>query len=162
MSDYIPATISIGGTIKKELLEDLVDCLIINDGTFEYDKESTKEEMLEQFNEMDGFGTVDFVGKPGYGMFEMTEDFCKKHNIDFDRHSDCAYDYEAENFYLRNGKELSFHSLSNEKKDMVLVDDVLQILETGVNKEALVSAAINCLKGTILERPLPLSNIKLA
>jgi hypothetical protein len=166
MSEPIASFIQIGGIIKKELLEStddftgLIDCLISDGAGFNYDElggDNSIEDIRQVFIDANVKDFVTFYGKPNYGEFPETEDFCKKHNIDFDRHSDCSYELEAENIYVRNSKELSYHSLSNGKHDMVLVDDVLKVLKDKTPEDAL-RTIINA-KNTILQRPKPLKNI---
>lgn len=107
MSDGFPAEITIGGKIPVSLREGLAEALEQDGAKLDWDKELSKNEIIEMIDNED---TPCFTNDQACnGSFQETLSFCReKRSIDFDHYSDAYAEYDGEAIIYRDGEELTF------------------------------------------------------
>lgn len=127
MSDYFPGEITIGGSIPRRLLTGLAG-EIENAGVAQgyggvVVNAVLAREILEQ-QAADG-GTAYFCNDQArFGQFEELEGWLTRHGIDFDRHSDARYEWDAENVYGRGRKAPVTVSSNTGGKDLADAEEI--------------------------------------
>ena len=129
MSERIPASITIGGEIKRKTLEALVEFIGqagvgLNYGESHVDpKEAMTVIMASQGS------TVRFCDdQASWGLFNDLETFCRKNKVDFDRHSDGRGEFPAAEVFCRSGV-LTEHASNNDEDIVVGRGEVLYIID---------------------------------
>jgi len=130
MSDRFPAEITIGGTIPRRLLDELVG-MIASEGVsldWQYSLDTTAVQAAIETAASKG-QTVRFTDDEAcFGQFEDLEQWLTSHGIDFDRHGDARYEYDGENAYGRGRKRPVIVNADQSGKDLVRAEEVRKIL----------------------------------
>ena len=129
MSDRFAAQITVGGTIKRSLVEEL--CGVISQSGAGPDWEGG----CEPQNEAD---LLELVGENGtmvlhdcqacYGQFDDLEQFLEEHEIPFDRHSEAKYEYDGELVKYRPGHGCDVFEATQDGRVCVKVAEVEDIV----------------------------------
>lgn len=136
MSESIPAAITVGGRIRRRLLKDLVS-MIAGEGVAINWQEQAMPETIRAAIERAAAErtTVTFTDdQTAYGQFDRLERWLKRNKVDFDRHSDARYEYDAENVYCRHGR-LTATGSDQGGTDMVGMSRIRAILHRRVSAE---------------------------
>ena len=99
MSDRFPGAITIGGSIPRRLLDLLAEMVATESVSIDWQYTLDKTAIRVAIEEAAARGeTVRFTDDEAVGgMFEELEGWLTNHGIDFDRHSDARYEWDAEN-----------------------------------------------------------------
>lgn len=105
MSDRFPAEITIGGDIKRSLIEGLIGAICgdgasLGWGEAPFEPKDEKE-LLEGFTSF----LILKDEEARYGQFDEIEGFCRENGIAYDRHSDGYCEYDPENVSFRPGMD---------------------------------------------------------
>lgn len=110
MGDRFAAQIWIGGSISIDLIDGLVEALWRDEASHAYGEppipRETKWDGLHQYlQDRSPFqGVLCFQNdRADNGEFELTENFCLRNNIPFNRQSDHFNEHDAENVHFRPG-----------------------------------------------------------
>ncbi len=96
MSDRMPAQITIGGTIKRSLVEELCGQITESGAGPEWDGGVKVRDEAELRRLIGKDGTITLYDcEARYGEFETLEAFLREHEIPFDRHCDAKYEYDG-------------------------------------------------------------------
>jgi len=130
LSDRFPGEISIGGTIRRRLLDKLADVIasegVSIDWQYALDQSAIHDAIVKAAA---GGETVRFTDDEALGgQFEELENWLTAHGIDFDRHSDARFEYDGENAYGRGRKRPVVMSSDQSGNDMVSAAEVCKIL----------------------------------
>ena len=135
MSDRFPGQITIGGDIKRSLVDGLCKAICGEYGSLEWGdapfEPKDEKELLEGLE--DGYLTLK-AEEARYGEFDELECFCNDNGIAYDRHSDGYCEYDPENVYFRAGMK-SPESVMTDHQGNARVDGgelkrVIQCFET--------------------------------
>jgi hypothetical protein len=124
MAERFPTEISIGGTIKKEQIQALIDQINSEDLQHNWgsycDRIETEEDLLKHKNDE---GILWFCTESQvWGEFPDLEAFLVEQNISFNRHHSPRYEYHGELLQFRAGMETP--SIATADSDLVLMVDV--------------------------------------
>jgi hypothetical protein len=106
MADCFPGEIKIGGSVPTALVDEFlrqVSCAGGSVGGYDgpaFDCRDA-EGLREALNESGHLVLADPEAR--YGQFEELEQWCVRHGVAFDRHSDAKWEYDAENVRFRPG-----------------------------------------------------------
>ena len=131
MADRFPAAITIGGRIPRRLLYELAGViadqgLSADWGDRYLEKAEITRDIRKAFEKGD---TVRFVNdQAAYGEFDDLEPWLTSHGIDFDRHNDARYEYDAGNVYGRGRKKPVVISANHDGDDLVKVEEIRRVL----------------------------------
>ena len=131
MADNFPAAITIGGNIPRDLLDELAAVIEEEGLGDEWGEPSLSvEEIKEVFGAAAAKGeTARFVdAEARYGQFDDLERHCTLNGIDFDRHNDARYEYDAENVYGRGRRRPVVISANQDGDDMVKIEEICRVL----------------------------------
>ena len=107
MADCFPGEIKIGGGVPAPLLDEFLREVVSTGASVGgYDGAASDRLDAEGLRQaLDGKGHLHLAdAEARFGQFEEIEDFCVRHGIPFDRHSD-AKEYDSENVRFRPGME---------------------------------------------------------
>ena len=157
MADCIPGEITIGGTIPDDVLGAFlgeVNSTGASVGGYGGTEAAfkTTADLTEALDDDGHLLLVD--DQASFGQFEGLEDFCVKHGISFDRHSDAKYEFDAENVSYRTGmkKPVSIPS-NNDGEDLFsvkavrpVVKELTKVVTAGLNRDKLKAAAVKIIR----------------
>jgi hypothetical protein len=111
MSDRFFASMTIGGKLKKDNIEEFLETLQ-NQGAYNKDESENTFRIkniddLEKFTNADGQIQIHDPEAAGGELFEV-QSICIKLGLSYDHHNDAYYDCDATNEFVRNGKELGY------------------------------------------------------
>lgn len=127
MSEPIYGRIVLGGTLKKELIPELIEALKediwtnFSEEDFTDDLEACKETPV----------TLDYwESEANYGTFESVESFCKQHGLTFTRYSGTSYDCIPETYSWDASNNTEWYlGCDTEEHPVVLKEDMYLYLE---------------------------------
>lgn len=105
MSDYIPASISIGGNVLRKLVPGLLGAIDADGLKHNWGEPLlawTAERLLEQAADNDGLLWLCDEEARG-GSFDELEEWLEENDIPFDRRSDAKFEYDGGIQYFRPG-----------------------------------------------------------
>ncbi len=138
----MPAWINIGGKLSRSLLENFMTAIERDGAGPEYGipfEDGFNEKALLECRHNDVLEL--YCDQARNGNFEMLEQFCQNHGLDYNRHCDSNYEYNAEMVWCRDGQIVSCQS-DNDGTSLVDLDVVLSVwrsLCAGNIHEALTS-----------------------
>ena len=131
MADCFPGEIKIGGSVPASLLDEFLREVVSTGGSVGgYDGAASDCRDAEGLRQaLDGKGHLQLAdAEARFGQFEELEDFCVRHGIPFDRHSDAKAEYDAENVRFRPGMERPIVvSSDNNGRDLVDADGIRSV-----------------------------------
>ncbi len=131
MADRFPAVITIGGRIPRRLLDELAG-VIADQGLCDGwgDRYLDKKKIMEDIvSAADQTLPVQYVNDQArYGEFEDLESWLTNHGIDFDRHNDARYEYDAENVYGRGRKQPAITGSNQNGEDVIGAGEIRRTL----------------------------------
>ena len=131
MADRFPASITIGGRIPRRLLYELAGVIATQGVCADWgDRYLEKAEITRDIRKAAEKGeTVRFVNdQAAYGEFHDLEPWLTDHGIDFDRHNDARYEYDAENVYGRGRRRPVVINANQDGDDMVNIEEICGVL----------------------------------
>jgi hypothetical protein len=164
MADCFPGEIVIGGKVPSVLLEEFLG-EVASTYAFVGGYEGapfggrTAEELRGALDENGHLRLADPEAR--FGQFEELEEFCVRHGIPFDRHSDARYEFDAVNVMFRPGMEHPVETASNNAGDALADVDALRpvtrelarLATAGLTKNELLAAVAKASRD--LEAVLP-------
>lgn len=130
MSDHYPGEIVIGGPIPRRLLNKLAG-MIAHEGVGIDWQGAVGQEAIRQAIEMAAAAgqTARFTDDEALcGRFGDLEEWLTRRGIDFDRHSDSRFEFDAENAYGRGRRRPVIMSSCQSGYDLVGTDEIREIL----------------------------------
>ena len=131
MADRFPASITIGGRIPRRLLYELAGVIATQGACADWgDRYLEKAEITRDIRKAFEKGdTVRFVNdQAAYGEFHDLEPWLTRHGIDFDRHNDARYEYDAENVYGRGRRRPVVAGSNQDGEDVIGAEEIRRIL----------------------------------
>jgi aspartate oxidase len=130
MSDRFPAEITIGGTIPRQLMDELAGMIASEGVSLDWQYAMDKASVFAAIEAAACRGeTVRFTDDEAcLGQFEDLENWLTSHGIDFDRHSDARYEYDGENAYGRSRKRPVIRNSDQSGKNLVSAEEVHKVL----------------------------------
>ena len=129
MGDYFAGRIEIGGPLRSNVLNSLIEAILNSDrlSLIGYGDEPATDETLRMAFQTGPTVTL-YDDQAPYGEFEELEAFLVRRRIHFDRLSDARYEYNAELVrYRGRGQPVVFPS-NTDGQMLVKVEEVLRIL----------------------------------
>ena len=131
MADCFPGEITIGGGVPASLLDEFLREVASTGGSVGgYEGAAFDRLDAEGLRQaLDGDGSCNWrTPRRRFGQFEELEDFCVRHGIPFDRHSDAKQEYDSENVRFRPGMERPVVvSSDNCGRDLVEADGIRSV-----------------------------------
>lgn len=126
MADYMSAKITIGGKLKASDVDTLIKAIVDQAVSLEYDEAPPEEdEIRERLNENE---VVFYDIEARYGQFEDLEQVCRDLGLNYVRHSEGKYDYEAEFVVYEPGMDEPLELLAtNDGRPACTLDDLKEM-----------------------------------
>lgn len=124
MGEHFSTEIVIGGTIKREQIQALIDLVNKEDLRQDWGSDSERIETVEDLRKhKNNDGVLWFCNESQrWGEFPVLEAFLVEQNISFDRHHSPRYEYNGELVLFRAGMESP--SIATADSELVLMLDV--------------------------------------
>ena len=138
MADYSPASIIIGGKLKKRKLKAFLE--VLNSCDFQgsnTDGPCSPENGEELLRELDTEGRLDMWDESArWGRFEELEDFCEKNKLWFQRHTSGFYDHPEHIAFFRPGFKEARSADMVDGYDSFRREDVIEMLKDCISIQA--------------------------
>jgi hypothetical protein len=157
MSDCFPGGITIGGKVPAALVEELLGVVAsagVSVGAYDGPAFACKTAAdLRQVLDENGRLLLASDRTPN-GQFAEMEDFCVRHGIPFDRHSDARHGFKAENVMYRPGMKRPAEVPSGDGGDVLLraetvrplAKEVARLVTARLTREKLLAAATRVIR----------------
>jgi hypothetical protein len=152
MSDYVFATIEIGGALPAALVGALLEA-IKRDGAKADIGLDEPEEVTEDFlwQAHRGKDTLRLMDEnANYGAFPEVETFCRQHSLTYSRWSDAKHEYDATQTTWQPGMKDPANFLTNKDRELVAP---LSQLEGYVRQGLTLEQVIDRLKAKVVRVP---------